>query len=99
MRSFKEYKNRIIITVRILFLVLLFTQLRAGRVYAAAAESASAEHKIGIEADLIGEDSEPAGEASEAAADAPESAVEASEAAADAPGAVGEDSEPLQMLP
>ena len=62
MRSFKEYKNRIIITVRILFLVLLFTQLRAGRVYAAAAESASAAHKIGIEADLIAEEAELAGE-------------------------------------
>lgn len=76
MRSFKEYKNRIIITVRILFLVLLFTQLRAGRVYAAAAESASAEHKIGIEADLIGEDSEPAGEASEAAEEDPSQLTE-----------------------
>lgn len=62
--------------MRILFLVLLFTQLRAGRVYAAAAESASAEHKIGIEADLIGEDSEPAGEASEAAEEDPSQPTE-----------------------
>ena len=61
MRSSKTCRNHVIATaVRTLFLAMLSAQLCAGRV--CAQENASADQKIGIEADLIAEEAELAGE-------------------------------------